>query len=131
MTLMCIDAMNVIGSRPDGWWRDRDAAVRRFVDELQVYAAGLSATVVVVVDGHPIADLPAGEHGAVEVSYATRAGSDAADNRIVELVVATHHLDVEVVTADRELRSRVRALGATTMGPRELLEQLSGHHDPV
>jgi len=129
MALLCIDAMNVIGSRPDGWWRDRDAAVRRFVDELQHCAAEIPATVLVVIDGRPIAGLQQGDHGAVEVSYAPRPGRDAADDRIVEIVGATDHLDVEVVTADRDLRHRVGALGATTRGPRDLLDRLRSQRE--
>ncbi|MEX2551360.1 MAG: NYN domain-containing protein [Nitriliruptoraceae bacterium] len=125
MALLCIDAMNVIGSRPDGWWRDRDAAVGRLVDELQPYAAGTTADVLVVVDGRPIPGLEEGDHGAIEVCYATRPGPDAADDRIVEFIRATDDLEVEVVTADRDLRARVGALGATSTGPRQLLHQLS------
>lgn len=129
MALLCIDAMNVIGSRPDGWWRDRDAAVVRLVDELQPYAAGLVADVLVVVDGRPIGGLLEGRHAAVEVRYATRRGRDAADDRIVGLVGATDHLDVEVVTSDRDLRERVGELGASTTGPRQLLDRLSRARD--
>ncbi len=129
MALLCIDAMNVIGSRPDGWWRDRDAAVGRLVDELQPYAAESTAQVLLVVDGRPIADLREGVHGAVEVRYATRRGSDAADDRIVELIRATDHLEVEVVTADRDLRPRVAALGATCVGPRSFLDELGRNRE--
>lgn len=126
MALLCIDAMNVIGSRPDGWWRDRDTAVIRLVEELQGYAAALPAELLLVVDGRPISGLAEGRHGAVEVRYAPRPGRDAADDRIVELLGASDHLDVEVVTADRDLRERVRELGAEVIGPRELLGRLSG-----
>jgi predicted RNA-binding protein with PIN domain len=128
MRYLYIDAMNVIGSRPDGWWRDLDAAVRRLADDLQAYAATLDAQVVLVADGRPIADLPEGRHGSVDLRYAARAGRDAADDRIAELVAAIDgREDVEVVTADRDLRDRVLALGAPVTGPRHLLDEVARH----
>lgn len=121
-----IDAMNVLGSRPDGWWRDRAAAVRRLADDLQPWAANLAGrAVVVVVDGREHPALPEGRHGHLEVRYATRPGPDAADDRIVELVAADLTGDVEVVTADRGLRDRVTPLGAKVVGPRSLLAEVA------
>jgi uncharacterized protein YaiI (UPF0178 family) len=118
-----VDAMNVIGSRPDGWWRDRDAAVRRLTRGLVDLAAQDGIEVTVVVDGRPQPRLPEGRHDGVEVVYARRSGPDAADDRIVELLEAGHPAD-EVVTADRGLRERVGALGVAVSGPRQLLERL-------
>lgn len=123
MTTVYVDAMNVLGSRPDRWWLDRDAAVRRLADELQSWAATSDRAVHLVVDGHPQDALPEGAYGHLEVHFATRAGRDAADDRIVELVRADQADDIEVVTADRELRDRVTALGATVRGPRTLLDE--------
>ena len=119
---LIIDAMNVIGSRPTGWWRDRDGAVRDFVARLSPFA-DRHGSVIVVVDGRPLPDLPEGSHGSVAVCYARRGGPNAADDRIVELV---EQLDgrLRVVTADRDLRQRVKALGATTGSPRQLLAEL-------
>ncbi len=49
-----IDAMNVIGSRPDGWWRDREGAVRRLVDDVREWARGPTEDdVTVVLDAGP------------------------------------------------------------------------------
>jgi uncharacterized protein YaiI (UPF0178 family) len=118
-----VDAMNVIGSRPDGWWRDRDAAVRRLTRGLADLAGQDGIEVTVVVDGRPQPRLPEGRHDGVEVVYARRSGPDAADDRIVELLEAGHPAD-EVVTADRGLRERVGALGVAVSGPRQLLERL-------
>jgi uncharacterized protein YaiI (UPF0178 family) len=118
-----VDAMNVIGSRPDGWWRDRDAAVRRLARALAGLATRDAVEVTLVVDGRPQAGLPEGRHHGVEVVYARRAGRDAADDRIVDLLEAGHPAD-EVVTADRELRERVAALGVAVTGPRALLARL-------
>jgi len=119
--LVVVDVANVIGSRPDGWWRDRAAAAARLRDEL---AASVAA-------GHPIGDLSpvelvlvvegkAGGVGSVpgvEVVSAPGSGDDA----IVDVVRSRgQDRHVVVVTADRELRGRISALGATAHGPRWL-----------
>ena len=67
-----IDAMNVIGSRPDGWWRDREGAMRRLVDDVRAWADG---DVTVVLDAGP-ADL-IGTVGHVTVITAPRRGRTA------------------------------------------------------
>ena len=107
-----VDGMNVIGSRPDGWWRDRDAAVRRLLARLE-HAAEAGKGITLVLDGAPLPDLAEGWHGPVEVLYARRSGADAADDRIVELVREAPERYV-VVTSDRTLRDRVWELGAET-----------------
>jgi len=120
--------MNVIGSRPDGWWRDRAGAQRRLRDELR-HAAGGDAEVVAVFEGAPVADLgeeaPAGP-GSVGVRWARRRGPDAADDRIVEEVEAARlrGRPVTVVTSDRALRDRVLSLGAGVVGPSSLVDVL-------
>src|SRR3954464_1552695 len=76
-----IDAMNVIGSRPDGWWRDREGAVRRLVDEIRAWATD---EVTVVLDSGP--DDLIGTVGPVTVVRAARRGRDAADDEIVRRV---------------------------------------------
>lgn len=116
-TWLVVDVMNVVGSRPDGWWRDRVGACARLVEELGAYASGSHQQVTAVVDGEPSDRLPDGHHGGVEVVHAGR-GRDAADHRIVDLVRAHDKAGTRVVTADRDLRERVRGLGATTIGPR-------------
>ena len=118
-----VDAMNVIGSRPDGWWRDRDGAVRRLIDGLTALAAATGDRFVVAVDGRPIPGLAETERGAVQVRYARRTGRDAADDRIVELL-AHAPPEAVVVTADRDLRSRVAERGHAAVGPRALLHRL-------
>ncbi|KOG64144.1 NTP pyrophosphohydrolase [Streptomyces griseoflavus] len=128
-TLVVVDAANVIGSVPDGWWRDRRAAAERLRDALAEQAAGGFAglapdgppvRLVLVVEGaaRGVASLPG-----VEVVEAPGSG----DDRIVELVRdADRGPDTVVVTADRGLRARVTALGARVAGPRAVRRGRSG-----
>jgi predicted RNA-binding protein with PIN domain len=122
VTRLLVDGMNVIGSRPDGWWRDRDGAVRTLADRLSRWARDSGAQVTVVFDGRPLADLPEGRHGDVEVAYARRAGPDAADDRIVELAGP----QTVVVTSDRDLRARAGEQGAEVHGVSWLHDRLDG-----
>jgi predicted RNA-binding protein with PIN domain len=122
---LVVDGMNVIGSRPDGWWRDRRGAARRLHARLAGLAAHDQQGITLVLDGRPDADLPEGVHDDVAVAYARRGGRNAADDRIVEMVRAdAHPHDLTVVTSDRDLADRVRALGATVVGAGELLRRL-------
>jgi predicted RNA-binding protein with PIN domain len=119
-----IDAVNVIGSRPTGWWRDRPAAIRRLVETARRFGAATGEAVTVVVDGRPLADLREGMHDGVRVLYARRHGRDAADDRIVELLEEERPpAPVHVVTSDRALRARVAPLGAEVHGARRWLEE--------
>lgn len=122
---LVVDGMNVIGSRPDGWWRDRAGAARRLHERLARLVAVSDDAVTLVLDGRPTSDLPEGVHDDVAVVYARRRGRDAADDRIVELVSTdpdAHGLTV--VTSDRELARRVRELGAEVIGAGALLRRL-------
>jgi predicted RNA-binding protein with PIN domain len=102
-----VDGMNVIGSRPDSWWRDRPAAMRSLVADLERWAAGRAVTVV--FDGRPV-DVSADR---VEVAFARRRGQNAADDEIVRLVEADRQpRELRVVTSDGQLSRRVRELGA-------------------
>jgi predicted RNA-binding protein with PIN domain len=115
--VLVVDVANVVGSRPDGWWRDRDGAVRRLLRSLQQHASASGDDVTLVLDGRPLGDVPEGEHDGVAVRYATRRGRNAADDRIVELVRDDDDpASLTVVTSDRDLVDRVRAHGASTVG---------------
>ena len=73
---LVVDGMNVIGSTPDGWWRDRDGAARRLLERLQVLARRPGPAVTLVLDGRPIPGMPEGHQpGGVTVAYARRPGS--------------------------------------------------------
>ena len=106
-----IDGMNVIGSRPDGWWRDLDAAVLRLARELAAWQAAGGDAVTVVFDGRPPPDLDDLDLGGLEAAFAGR--GRAADDEIVRRVgIDPDPRSVRVVTSDRPLAQRVRAAGA-------------------
>ena len=116
-----VDGMNVIGSRPDGWWRDRTAAMRRLTGDLDALARETGEPVTVVFDGAPR------ETGGdrVEVRFARRRGPDAADDDIAALV--ERHPEpgtLIVVTSDAALAARVSAAGASVAGAGTLLREL-------
>lgn len=107
-----IDGMNVIGARPDGWWRDRPAAMRALVERLSAFAAATGDPVAVVFDAGPAAAAEG-----VEVALARRRGRDAADDEIAHRVAADAEPgSLRVVTSDRALAERVRAAGAEVEG---------------
>jgi hypothetical protein len=105
-----VDGMNVIGSRPDGWWRDRRGAQRRLVAELEK----LGEPVTVVFDGKPH-DTGAGE---VEVRFAP-----VADDEIARVAGPEHR----VVTSDAELAGRVAVAGAQVEGAGAFRRRLDHH----
>ena len=118
-----VDGMNVIGSRPDGWWRDRTAAQRRLAERLASFAAADDAAVTVVFDGRPWSGAPAERR--LEVRFASRRGRDAADDDIAALVAAEPEpAGLRVVTSDGALARRVRAEGATVEGAGSFLDRL-------
>jgi predicted RNA-binding protein with PIN domain len=124
---LLIDGMNVIGSRPDGWWRDREAAMRRLVKHLAIYAAESGNEVTVVLDARPF-DLGENVRG-VAVRFAP-GGRNAGDDEIVRIVEADREPGaLHVVTSDRELVARVKELGAETLPARAFRATLdSGPH---
>jgi predicted RNA-binding protein with PIN domain len=122
MTRWLVDASNVIGSRPDGWWRDREGATQRLLDALREFADG-EDEVVVVLDAGP-ADW-AGRDGAFEVAIAPRRGRDAADDEIAaRLSRDPDPSSVSVVTSDAALAERARAAGAEVVGAGAFRRQL-------
>ena len=109
-----VDGMNVIGTRPDGWWRDRDAAMARLVRELENYAADTGEDVTVVFE-RPAS--PPLRSSVIEVAHAPKPGPDAADHEISRRVEAEpNRTAVVVATSDRWLADRVSALGAAVVG---------------
>jgi 8-oxo-dGTP diphosphatase len=132
---LVVDAANVVGSTPDGWWRDRPGATRRLRDRLAVLSAeGIAGENALVPAGYPAATrwwprLMLVVEGAaravepvpgVEVVSADGSGDDAIVNVAAEVAPPG-----VVVTADRTLRERVRQRGADVAGPKSLLEILA------
>jgi hypothetical protein len=124
--LLIVDGANVVGSVPDGWWRDRAGAAARLRDRIAAAVADgripAPVEVVLVVEGAARETEPV---DGVRVVAAPRNGDDT----IVELARAGDE-PVTVVTADRGLRDRVAATGARWVGPgalRHLLDQRPGH----
>ena len=105
-----VDGMNVIGTRPDGWWKDRDAAMARLVDRLERYSAATGADITVVFERPP---RPPITSPVIEVAHAPKPKVNAADDEILRrLRAADDPDDIRVVTSDRALSDIARALGA-------------------
>ena len=109
-----IDGMNVIGTRPDGWWKDRDAAMLRLVDLLERWAAAGGDDVTVVFERPP---RPPIRSTVIDVRHAPKARANSADDEIVRLLAAEPDPSrVRVVTSDRWLADRSSSLGASVEG---------------
>ena len=106
-----VDGMNVIGTRPDAWWKDRHAAMVRLVDVLERWVAVSGEDVTVVFEQPPS---PPISSPVIEVAHAPRPRRDSADDEIVRRLAADPEpARVRVVTSDRWLADRARAAGAT------------------
>jgi predicted RNA-binding protein with PIN domain len=120
-----VDGMNVIGTRPDAWWKDRHAAMVRLVHLLENWAATSGADVIVVFEQPP---RPPISSTVIEVAHAPRPRRDSADDEIVRRVSAELAPgEIRVVTSDLWLVDRVHAAGATVEASdafRTLLESL-------
>jgi predicted RNA-binding protein with PIN domain len=109
-----VDGMNVIGTRPDAWWKDRDAAMLRLVDMLERWAAAEGEDVIVVFERAPS---PPIRSTVIEVAHAPRPKPNAADDEIVRRLKAeSRPSSVRVVTSDRWLADRASAEGASVEG---------------
>jgi hypothetical protein len=120
-TTILVDAANVVGSRPTGWWRDRPGAARDLTARVRRAVAGgtLPSGVVLVLEGEARKGVDEGRSGGVEVVHAPGHGDDT-------LVALAAEIDAPVVlvSADRGLAARVRACGADVVGPTWLLDRL-------
>lgn len=106
-----VDGMNVIGSRPDGWWRDRRSAMVTLVERLERWAAREGADMTVVFERPPT---PSISSAIITVAHAPKAAPNSADDEIVRLVGGFGGAnEIRVVTSDRVLSDRVRAAGGT------------------
>jgi hypothetical protein len=119
--MLLIDAANVVGSRPTGWWRDRAGAARAFVKRVRAAADAdrFAEPVVVVLEGAARSGMEEGSAAGVRVLHAPGSGDD------LLIAVATDATGpVTLVSADRALRQRAEAVGATVAGPGWLLDLL-------
>jgi hypothetical protein len=126
--VLVVDAANVIGSRPAGWWKDRAGAARSFVSDLRAAVGGgrLVAPIVVVLEGKARSGVSSGTADGVTVVHAEGSGDDALVD-VVRDAASERRSDggaVVLVSADRELRRRVEALGAEVVGPTWLWDRL-------
>jgi predicted RNA-binding protein with PIN domain len=121
--VLIIDGANVAGSRTDGWWRDRAGAARRLQEQLST-AELPNDEVVLVLEGTARQGNPAGQDGRLRTVHAKGSGDDAIVDAVMAQVDVGDGRDVTVVTADRVLRQRVEAAGATSVSPSWLLDQL-------
>jgi hypothetical protein len=120
--VLLIDAANVVGSRPTGWWRDRAGAARTFVDQVRAAVASerLAQPVVVVLEGKAREGVEPGHVDGVAIEHAVGSGDDL----LVDIAGRAPDQKITLVTADRELRRRAEALGADVVGPNWLFEHL-------
>jgi hypothetical protein len=109
--MLVIDAANVIGSRPTGWWRDRPGATRRFTERVRatVTAGRLDPPVTIVLEGQARTGADESDVDGVAVVHAPGEGDDT-----IAAIAETH----------RELAERVRAANGKVVGPSWLLDQL-------
>jgi hypothetical protein len=137
MLQVIVDGANVVGSRPDGWWRDRAGAARRLAGRLTAALAvdparladglgcsGADIRIHLVLEGAAarVEDLPT--HPRLAVVRAEADGDTTIAALAADLTAGGSGDKVLVVTADRALRERVREAGATTTGPSTLLHAL-------
>ena len=121
--VLVVDGANVVGSRPDGWWKDRAGAARRLHEALAVADTAYDE-VVLVLEGVAKAGVPAGRDGDLVTVHAPRDGDATI---IAETRTAAGRGDrVTVITADRLLQAGVHSVGATTMSPSWLLDVITG-----
>lgn len=125
VTVLVVDAANVIGSRPDGWWRDRPGAAARLVARLSaaIASGSVGPSVLVVLEGTARSGVAEGAPVAgLRVTHAALDGDSAIRTEVAALVAAGAR--PSVVTADRALRAQVLAEGGDVLGPSWLLDRL-------
>ncbi len=122
-SVLVVDGANVVGSRPDGWWRDRAGAAARLHGRLAVADTSYDE-IVLVLEGQAKGGVPGGRDGHLRTVHAARDG----DASIIKEAAAAREKsqDVVVITADRALAMRVEVLGCRTMSPTWLWAVIEG-----
>jgi uncharacterized protein YaiI (UPF0178 family) len=114
--------MNVIGCRPDGWWRDREGAIERLVEQVDRWAEGEEERVTVMLEREPRRPISAQR---VEIAWASVGGADAADREILARLPGWLVEEaVVVVTSDRDLKAKALAAGAEVVPSRPFRAEL-------
>jgi predicted RNA-binding protein with PIN domain len=121
--VLIVDGANVVGSRPDGWWRDRAGAARRLQERLLTAVLPYDE-IVLVLEGKARRGNPVGQDGRLRTVHAPGSGDDTIVESVMAQVDVGDGRGVIVVTADRVLRDRVEAAGAGSVSPSWLLDQL-------
>lgn len=123
--MLLVDAANVVGSRPTGWWRDRPGAARNLHRDLldAVRSGRLEPPVVVILEGAACGGVAEGDTDGVQVRHARGEGDDTIVAQAGQAVARGE--TVTVVTADRELRARISEVPGEVVGPRWLLDRLA------
>ena len=120
--VLVVDAANVVGSRPDGWWKDRAGAARRLHERLLTADLDFEE-IVLVLEGQAKAGVAAGTDVHVRVVHAPRDGDTTI--REVTRKAAEEGADVTVVTRDRALAGACEHAGARlVMSPQWLWSQV-------
>jgi predicted RNA-binding protein with PIN domain len=119
-----VDAMNVIGSRPDGWWRNRRRAMVRLIEQLERWSSADGRQVTVVFE-RPISKCPS----VINIAYAPEAAANSADDEILRQVRADDQpTEITVVTSDVALTDRVLELGASVYPAGKFRNLIDGGH---
>jgi predicted RNA-binding protein with PIN domain len=117
-----VDAMNVIGSRPDGWWRNRRLAMVRLVEQLERWSSAEGRQVTVVFE-RPTSN----RSSVINIAHAPKAAANSADDEILRQVRADDRpTEITVVTSDVALADRVRKLGASVYPAGEFRNLIDG-----
>jgi predicted RNA-binding protein with PIN domain len=112
--VLVVDGANVVGSRPDGWWRDRAGAAARLHGRLATADTSYDE-IVLVLEGQAKAGVPRGRDAHLRTVHASKDGDSAITKEARDARALDH--DVVVITADRALAQRVESLGCRTMSP--------------
>ena len=128
MAVWFVDGNNVMGAGADGWWNAPERAMARLAQAVAAWCRTHDDEVTLVFDGAPVDEVAIASGGNLTVTFATRRGRDAADDRIVELVEERFadpdtQPRVTVVTSDRGLRARLPP-GVATIGNRSFRDRL-------
>jgi len=119
-----VDGINVIGTRPDGWWRDRHTAMVRLVDSLERWAAENGDDVTVVFEQPP---RPPIRSTVIEVAHAPRPMANSGDFEIIRRIGAEADLSlVRVVTSDIWLADQARVAGASVFSSAAFRSEIDG-----